>query len=377
MKSKRKGFTLIELLVVISIIALLIGILLPALGRARRQANLLRDGANQKQILTGLITWSNNNRDRFPIPSRLDSLGATEGINRVTNTGQDDTQAGLKNRTGAAISILIFNGNINTEVVISPSEPNSNIRTDEDFRFNFTTDDNNTIVNVAALAQWDPRFKGTPLQAGGSVGSYVQATDGQDGAVLTGGFAGSSEGNFSYAHSPIFGARLGSWAATFSSTASVVANRGPVYNTTSTANNANQNGRQFQLGQEIPPANRWLLIVGPEGTRSDSLRFGGSTREWSGNVGFTDGHVEQLNAPNPPSLTYTPFGESSGGTTPQPIPDNIFVDEQNERVDQSEGDRRSNRYLRTFAVGLDFANAEGVQFQNALYDSAWWDGKTF
>jgi len=64
MQPRLKGFTLIELLVVIAIIALLIGILLPALGEARRAARLAICLSNQNQMATATHSYSADFEDR-------------------------------------------------------------------------------------------------------------------------------------------------------------------------------------------------------------------------------------------------------------------------------------------------------------------------
>ncbi len=63
---KRKAFTLIELLVVVAIIALLIAILLPALGRAREMARRSMCASNLRQIGLGFVNYAQENSEKFP-----------------------------------------------------------------------------------------------------------------------------------------------------------------------------------------------------------------------------------------------------------------------------------------------------------------------
>lgn len=69
----KRAFTLIELLVVIAIIALLLGILLPAMGKARLQAKIVAVNAELREIGMALEAYSFDNNDKYP-PTRVDCM---------------------------------------------------------------------------------------------------------------------------------------------------------------------------------------------------------------------------------------------------------------------------------------------------------------
>lgn len=95
------AFTLIELLVVISIIALLIEILLPALGSARSEAKAIACGANLRQVAIAMTTYTTEYDGYFP-PSYVYPTTAWNGSGNGSFTWDINQQLGTGSSNGYA-----------------------------------------------------------------------------------------------------------------------------------------------------------------------------------------------------------------------------------------------------------------------------------
>lgn len=273
----RTGFTLIELLVVISIIGLLISILLPSLGKARDSARQIKDAANLRSIVQGLVIAGNSNGDQYPLPSLADRGDATI-VPQFSSLEKDNT--------GNLFSMLIYDGNLPPEVCVSAGEQNPRIV--KETKYQYKAPEGSAFPEGA---RWDPRFAGYP----GEIGTTGLPPGGRR--------DGGTYGGVSFAHVTYFGSRSMSWKSTFDSRQAVLANRGPQY--------AGNPGR-------------WSLKPGPSGQLSVRNRIFGSPNIWEGNIAYNDGRVAFSARPDPDTLQSTYSTPINGQRTHN---DNVFVNE--------------------------------------------------
>lgn len=229
---------------VIAIIALLIGLLLPALSKARRNAASLKDKTQIKQIHQAMLIWAEDNRGWLPLPGLIDrqpdfKLGDQPGI------GREDE---LANTTDNLYSAMIAQRFMSPELVVGPTEVNDLVAVYEEYVYDDYDPSNDQY--------WDEEF------------SADIDTGGDDVVCHT-----------SYFHMALTGNRKNfKWKNNQDAADAIIGTRGT----------------------------RDGVTTDPDYKFSQTLELHGPDKEWNGNICFSDNHTDTLKSFYPISTGYIP-----------------------------------------------------------------------
>jgi prepilin-type N-terminal cleavage/methylation domain-containing protein len=247
---KKRAFTLVELLVVVAIIALLVGLLLPALAKAQQTAKTVKDSNQIKQIHTAMVGRANETKGgKMPTPGLINRL-AYNGQQIPGEGDEDFTQNRTQNLYSACVALQLFN----TDLLYGPTEVNPIITPYVNYNY--------AQYRPAADTYWDNQMS---AQIDAAPGAGVCHT--------------------SYAHQVLCGLRKQQhWKNNLDSSRPHFATRG--------CDNGRPTGDTYE--------------------QSPTLRLHAGQKSWEGNVCFGDTHMEFVETFRPDGVFYE-CGNFNGG----------------------------------------------------------------
>ncbi|MHC4128151.1 MAG: type II secretion system protein [Planctomycetota bacterium] len=255
----KRAFTLIELLTVMAIIALLVGLLLPALAQARAKAQMTKDQTQIKQIHAAWTTFSRDYNGVFPSPGIINRLPDPILGTDSPGRGPEDVRA---NTSNAMYSSCIMQNYFTPQILVAPTEPSGFVAVKDDFDW--------SLYDPLADVYWDADEAGNNVSDNPSYIPFAVDLDIEN-------HGGSRICNVSYAHTPICGSRkIQEWKDSLNSKWAIVGNRG------------------VRCGSEQET----------DYYGSVTLEFHGGRKQWVGNIGYNDNHVELHDTFYPDGMNY-------------------------------------------------------------------------